>query len=318
MSLAALAYTARVFWHGRVNLKHIEAFRAVMAAGSTTGAAALLGLSQPAVSRQLAQLEAELGFELFSRNKGRLLARPEAQALLAEVDQLAELVSRVGRLGEELRAGSAGHRLLKIAVPHSLATTIMPGVVAGFLADWPDASVEILTGSSHSLERLVAERTADMALVRLPPEGGGFARRALLQSDAVCVMPRGHALAALPRVGPADLARHALVLLGRGRPIRQEIDAAFGKSRTIMRCRVEAHSVECACALVAAGLGVTVVTRFMAVLFDHLPIEIRPFAPGLQHVYGLISREDAPLSRNAVGFADRLGAALTARLGPAR
>lgn len=88
-----------------MKIRQIEIFRAVMGGGSTTAGAVTLGLSQSAVSRQLTQLEEELGFELFERSNGRLLPRPEAFALMDEVGELASLVARLKRYTEDLGPG---------------------------------------------------------------------------------------------------------------------------------------------------------------------------------------------------------------------
>jgi DNA-binding transcriptional LysR family regulator len=77
-----------------MKIRQIEIFRSVMMGGSTIAAATALGLSQSAVSRQLTQLDEELGFSLFERSKGRLLPRPEAFALMDKVRKLTSLVAR--------------------------------------------------------------------------------------------------------------------------------------------------------------------------------------------------------------------------------
>ena len=86
-----------------MNVKQLEAFKAIMRSGSTTAAAARLDLSQSAVSRLLTQLEAELGLELFAREKGRLIPTPEAIGLLDSVEDAVDGVQRVQHVAEELR-----------------------------------------------------------------------------------------------------------------------------------------------------------------------------------------------------------------------
>ena len=78
-----------------MNFKQLEIFKTIMDTGSTIAAAAQLGLSQSAISRQLASLEEEIGRELFLRDKGRLIPRPEAHLLVDEVDDVAESVARL-------------------------------------------------------------------------------------------------------------------------------------------------------------------------------------------------------------------------------
>jgi len=86
----------------QLNLRQIETFRAVMTTGSISGAAKLLFISQPAVSRSLAHMEQRLGFALFERVKGRLYATPEAKKLHREVEAVYRGVQRVGELALEL------------------------------------------------------------------------------------------------------------------------------------------------------------------------------------------------------------------------
>ena len=86
-----------------------------MSTGSTIGAANRMGLSQSAVSRLLTQLEETLGFALFLRKKGRLMATPEADELLAEVADLVDGMQRIHRLADELRIGHSRKRLLRSA-----------------------------------------------------------------------------------------------------------------------------------------------------------------------------------------------------------
>src|SRR5256885_16706891 len=85
-----------------MNFKQLEAFQAIMLSGSTTGAAERLGLSQPGISRLLAQLEQDLGLRLFIREKGRLVPTQEAEALLHDAHVLMRSEER--RVGKECRS----------------------------------------------------------------------------------------------------------------------------------------------------------------------------------------------------------------------
>lgn len=115
ITLCARSWSHR--WEQDVNLKQLEAFQAIMATGSTIGAATRMDLSQSAVSRLLTQLEEHLGFSLFLRRKGRLMATPEAQELLGQVSALVDNLQRVQRLADELRVGRSQRSLLRVAVP---------------------------------------------------------------------------------------------------------------------------------------------------------------------------------------------------------
>ena len=282
-----------------MKIRQIEIFRAVMAGGSTTAGAATLGLSQSAVSRQLTQLEEELGFELFERSNGRLLPRPEAFALMDEVGELASLVARLKRY-------TVGQRFLKVAVPHSFIATVMPEVIETYLAERHDASVELIGGHYDAIEQMVLARVADLGFVSLPPRNKGFEAREIVRSESVCIMPAGHPLADRPNLMPRDLSGHHLIMLGRQRPARLAFERQLRRAGVFPIVRIEVHSVEATCGLVARGLGVAVVPELIAGLYRHLPIVQRPYSPCIHGAYGIVTLKGAPMSRSAEAFTDIL------------
>ena len=92
-----------------MRLRQIEVFHAVYTSGSMTNAAALLNVSQPSVSKVLAHAEQQLGYLLFDRVKGKLVATPEAHRLFAHVSAVYRDVDRLKHVAENLRAGNSGH-----------------------------------------------------------------------------------------------------------------------------------------------------------------------------------------------------------------
>lgn len=295
-----------------LNLKQLEAFQAIMATGSTIGAATRMGLSQSAVSRLLTQLEEHLGFALFLRRKGRLMATPEAEELLGQVAALVDNLQRVQRTADELRLGRSRRSLLRVAVPTSMTQQLLPRIVAGFLRDREDAVLEVITGGYDTLERAVLNRSADFAFVRLPTELEDFEVWPVLETEGVCVMPLGHPLAAQAEVQIDDLRDQPLVLLGKQRNLRSELDQRFRDARITPQVRVEVHSVSAACAFVAEGMGVSIINGLLASDLGALPIVARPLRPLLTYRFGLAFRKDQPRSVLVESFAEHLRAGLIA------
>ena len=113
-----------------MNLRHLEAFRAVMLSGSVTHAAQSLNLSQPAVSKMLAELEHQLGFQLFQRSRGSALTvTPEADAFYYEVERSFSGIAALKRVAEDIRNMATG--TLRIAALPALAVSFLPRVIAG-------------------------------------------------------------------------------------------------------------------------------------------------------------------------------------------
>lgn len=285
-----------------MNLKQLEIFKTIMDTGSTIAAAAQLGLSQSAISRQLTSLEEEIGRELFLRDKGRLIPRPEARLLVGDVADVADSVSRLKTRLADIKAGTFGDTLLRVAFPHSLSTTMLPPVIARFRAEHPRVTVEILSGPYDAIERMVHTRIADLGFVRLPAEQHSFEARPLLSSGTTCVMPAGHPLASKPSVGVNDLARNDLILLGRQRVNRNELEHELRRMAPTYRCSLEVHSVETACACVAQGLGLAIVPTLIAEFFRSDAVAMRPFVPDKAADYGIITLPGLPLSWTAEAF----------------
>ena len=274
-----------------MNFKQLDAFLAFMAAGSTIAAAAQLGSSQSAVSRLLSQLEADLGINLFMRRKGRLLPTNEAEALLSDVQNMVSGNQAFYRHVNQLRLGGARRTLIRMQLPTTVSHLVMPQVAAAFMRDYPEVVIEIFSGSYDHGEVAVLAREADLTLVRLPTQTRGLTATPLLVTEAVCVMPAGHPLAALEVITPMDLKGKDMVLLGRQRPLRHDIDMAFRKAGVIPQVRAEVHSVEMACRLAAQGLGVSIVNGLLASLCRDMAIERRPFRPRIDYRFGIATLE---------------------------
>lgn len=287
-----------------MNLKQLEAFQAIMATGSTMAAAARMSTSQSAVSRLLTQLEQTLGFPVFFRNKGRLIATPEGEAFLLEANGLIEHNQRVQRVADDLRLGRSQKTLLKVAVPTTITYQSIPFIISEFLKDRDNTVIELITGPSDMLERAVFNRSADFALVSLPPELNCFEIIPVFATQRICIIPQAHPLSQKEWISARDLVSEPMILTGRNSASRVEIDTWFSNSKIEPLVRVEVHSVSTACALVAKGVGISIASGLLAREFSGWPIELRPIKPSIQCAYGLIFRNDVPKSRATQEFAE--------------
>ena len=133
----------------RLSHRQIEAFRAIIESGSVTAAADLLFLTQPSVSRLLADLEAELGFALFARIGRSLTPTPEADALYEEVRRSFVGLQEISRVADDIRQYRSGS--LKIAAMPALGLQFLPGAIADFTAERPGIAVSLRVRSSHAV-----------------------------------------------------------------------------------------------------------------------------------------------------------------------
>lgn len=246
--------------------RHIEVFRAVMTAGSVTGAAALLHSSQPTVSRELARLEQLLGYALFERQAGRLRPNARALALFEEVQRSFQGLARVAERAAQLGRAEAASRLAVLCLP-ALAHALLPAACADFLARHPQAELAITPQESPLLEEWMAAQRFDLGLSESGQPAPGTRLLPLLRLDEVCVLPAGHRLLAKPVLEPADFAGEDFVSLSPEDPYRRQLDALFAAAGVARRLRLETHSAVAVCALVEQGLGLAIVNPLTALAF---------------------------------------------------
>jgi DNA-binding transcriptional LysR family regulator len=148
-----------------MNLKEVEAFRAIMLSGSMTAAANDLYTSQPNVSRLLARLEKSLGLKLFNRVGGRLVPTEEGQAFYREVERSFIGLQSLESAAKSIREFGTGR--LRVAAAPSYSLGFLPRVLRQFLAQVPSATVSVHTNSSTSIEHWTASQFCDIGLASL-------------------------------------------------------------------------------------------------------------------------------------------------------
>ena len=146
----------------RITHRHIEVFRAVMTAGSATGAADLLHSSQPTVSRELARLESLLGYALFERVQGRLRPNARALALWDEVQRSWQGLERV--IGHAVALGRPDAVQLSVLCLPALAHALLPGAAARLMHSHPQARLSVTPQESPLLEEWMSAQRFDLGL----------------------------------------------------------------------------------------------------------------------------------------------------------
>ncbi|ASC68420.1 MULTISPECIES: LysR family transcriptional regulator [Achromobacter] len=244
----------------RFKLRQMEVFRAVMLTGSMNGAARLLFVSQPAISRLIAHTEQSLGLQLFERDKGKLTPTPEAQRLFQEVGPLFEEALRIDELARDLAERPAG--ALTLCSSPSLALNFVPPVIAQYLELYPNVRLKYHTTLLADMAHELLGRKAELAVSVLPIDHPNLVVEPLATGEMVCILPQGHPLASRPAVSLAELARHRLILYSRNIPFGQLVAAAFQRANVSWNSAVDIVRAELACALVRVGAGVAIVDQF--------------------------------------------------------
>lgn len=237
-----------------MQLRHVEYFVATVDAGSVSGAARALHVTQPALSRQLRQLEAELGVGLFDRGAGRLGLSRTGAALLPAARELLAAAATLHTAARFHRDG--GLQRLTVAAPTVTLTDVVAPFVASTGPDDPVVDVRTADGQ-HPADAL--RLGADLAITSQRP-GPPYAARTLAVLPVwACVRP-DHPWAGRASVSLAELATQVLVVPPHGYGAREALETSLSAAGTAPQELVETGNGTIAQALAAAGRGVAVVS----------------------------------------------------------
>lgn len=257
----------------RINQRQVEAFHAVMRTGSMTGAANLMSVTQPAVTRLVRDFEEVIGLPLFERKGSQLIPTPQALALIPEVERSFIGLDRIGRLAAGIREHTAGS--LRIAAMPAVANTLLPRFLSRFLRERPDLQISILGVPSHQVVEMVSAGQVDIGYAEGPLNPHGVEMEAV-EMDAMAVMPSDHPMAQLEVVNPADFAGERFISMRPGSIFSSGVQLALAQVPRVVR--LEASLTHTACALVAQGLGVSIVDPPTAEDFAGKGLVARPLS----------------------------------------
>jgi DNA-binding transcriptional LysR family regulator len=290
-----------------ITFRQLEVLKTLLATGSTIATAKSMGLSQSGVSRLLQQLESDLSLTLFTRDKGRLIPTPEASILARDAEHILLGLNRFSGLAEDLRSGAAGPEVVRIGLPSSMWEEFAPAMLVDYAKNYPTVRIETFFETTTAITRLVEQQVIDVGFLRYEEQiGPGIDMESVASGVSVCVIPESHPLAALAEITPKDLRNIPLILIGRQMPTRMLLDQTFKRAGVKQNIKIETHTNSSACAYVAHGLGVAILSSFYANLYRHLPVVQRPFTPVSRQEFGLAKPAGVPLSLAAQALVDAL------------
>jgi DNA-binding transcriptional LysR family regulator len=294
-----------------LTLRQIEVFRAVMATRSFVGAARLLRIAQPTVTKAVARIEDRLGVSLFVRQGGRIYPTSEAVAVLAEIDRaFVQLEQAVLRVDKVARSGSG---VLRLGAAPSIGRRLIPAVLGSWLDSHPDLTLQIDILSVARVLDYVLNGTGDCAVSLFPIAHGAVRSELVGRARLVCVLPHETAARLGPVIRPADIDGLPLITFepdtAHGNAVARFLQSGNtrpGRTHLVLRM------AETAVGLAEAGLGIALVDEFSALSADREKLTVRPvaFEPPFQ-IYLHINHE-RPTSRTTQAFRqaliDHLGA----------
>ncbi|MDZ5449549.1 LysR substrate-binding domain-containing protein [Labrys sedimenti] len=296
-----------------INLRQVEAFRAVMQTGRMTLAAELMAVTQPAVSRLVADLERATGLDLFERRGNQIRPTRAAIDLMREVERAFVGLDRIAALAGEIGRQSAG--TLRIAAMPALGNGLLPRFLARFLRDKPGLSASLNTLPSAMVIEAVAAGQADIGYADEPLERGGFLIEAH-PAAAIVAIPAGHRLDAKTMIEPGDLAGERVINLDPGTLFSMRVEQALAGVPRL--AALEARLSYSALTLVAEGAGIALVDPASASEFAGQDIVFRPFSLYIDAGFQMVRSANQARLEVAERFAVEFRAYLNEHLGKTR
>ncbi len=268
-----------------LRIRQLEALMAVSTNGSVTAAATDLGISQPAVSRLLSDLEKSLGFQLFDRREGRLVPSQEVRYLQPSVERVLELMKQISDVSQDITQRKAGH--IRVACLPGFATSHLPDVVAKFLQDRPGVTLTIEPDRPERILEWMIGEQYDFGITD-SFNGHPAVESRNINVRTVCVFPTGHELESLSEVTPADITDAKVIHTRRDSDFFVRLSKAFQSANVELNSHIEVRQFTAACELALKGVGVSVVSELDAVQYSTRGLCYRPFKPLLPHTLSLV------------------------------
>ena len=283
-----------------MNLRQIEAFKAVIESGTVTQAAARLNISQPAVSKLLQLFERGAGMTLFTRDKGRLSPTPEARLLYEEVERIFQGAGRVRQAAEEIRALRRG----------TLAVGAMPALSVGFAQEilarleltHPGVAVMLHGRETAKLVEQLVLQQVELVYSVAAMEHPEVKVELLCKVPLVAILPPRHPLARKRELRCQDFAGERFCSFRHDSHVRSRIDQAFEDAKVARTIVMEAPMAPSICAAVARGLGVSIVNPVYVGAFAPA-LAMRPFRPRIESPIYMAMRRGRRISQLAEAFA---------------
>ncbi len=242
-----------------MELRHLRYFEAVARHSHVTRAAAELHIAQPALSKQISQLEHELGVALFDRvgrnvrltEAGESLL-PHARAVMTQVEAgRAEMAERIG-----LRKGRA-----TVGAPPTVGTQLLPAVLATFNKRYPGIELRLHESGVQTLLDLLETGLTDVAVVTLPVEDENLTVVPIFTEEMVIAVWRDHPLAGRGEVTISELQGEPWVLSPENYELRESVLMACERAGFTPRVVLDGGETDTLMHFVAAGMGIALVPR---------------------------------------------------------
>ncbi len=278
-----------------MELRQLQYFVKVARKQHVTQAAEELHVAQSAVSRQIHQLEEQLGVNLFTQQGRNLQLTPVGKLFLSRVEVILTDLEKAIIEVKELLDPEVGE--IRIAFPHSLGVSFIPLIVAGFRKEHPSVRFRFKQGQYKNLIKDVISGEVDLAFIApFPEHHANVTGEVLLTEELFAVVPPGHVLSEYKSLRLEQLKNESFVLFSEGFSLRTIVIDACQKAGFTPDISFEGQETDTIRGLVAAGMGVSLLPeQAMKDVPKLQPVKIALSEPKVTRTIGLILRKNEKL-----------------------
>ncbi|WP_127496078.1 LysR family transcriptional regulator [Paenibacillus glycanilyticus] len=238
-----------------MEVRQMRYFMEVAKREHVTEAANVLHVAQSSVSRQLAQLESELGVDLFIRNGRRVKLTPIGKILLQRVEQMLHMMNEAEREVKEYLDPEKG--VVRIAFPISLAAHVLPKAIYAFRKKYPESKFQMRQALYGDLIDGVVNGEFNLAMIApLPEEDKHIQQKLLFTERIVALLPIHHPLANRASIQLSEIKDESFVTLPEGTIFRKIVLSACQEIGFTPHIAFEGDDIDALKGLVSAGLGI--------------------------------------------------------------
>lgn len=244
-----------------MNRNHLALFHAVAQAGSISAGAAAVRVSQPAVSKQIAELEASLGVQLLERlPRGCRLT--EAGTILADHARRWQAIEAdAARAIEEYRGLKRGR--LSLGASQTIGGYLLPPVLAEFHRRHPEIELQVRTANTRQIEAALLDGAIEFGFTEGATGAPELEAEVFFEDELVAIAPAGHPLLRRAPLAARDLCREPLIMREAGSGTREVFEQALARKQLRFTPLLELASPEAIKSAVACGMGLAIVSRLI-------------------------------------------------------
>ena len=289
-----------------LTLRQIEVIRAIMITGSVGGAARLLNVSSPGISRVMKHAEGLLGLKLFSRKGGRYTPTREASDIFTQINGVYDKVGDLGFVIKRLKRGADLE--LKIGSVPSISNVMVPRAIADVRRRFPDLLIEVdILKIEEAFDYLLLGK-GEVVAVSHKLEHPLLTFEPLARGRLKCIVPRQHSLAKRERVSASEIVKYPLIGIDPDDPYGRIMTSIFSSHALSYQVSIRARFGTTVCALVTNELGVAIIDEFTLAGGNWPGVCALEIAEPTEFQTYVAYRRDATLSAHGLRFVSSLRA----------